>query len=111
MGYEFKGVCYETLYKFHIQFAQECYKASGSGLSAQFLSCTATPDYVTLQTLTLANGTWSTPVNYNPQQIACTYQPPKVFSNADVVELSWLVVGVWVAAWGIRKLSEMMDKR
>ncbi|QOJ23595.1 MAG: hypothetical protein HRU78_07990 [Gammaproteobacteria bacterium] len=113
MGYRFQNQCYETKQEFLDALAQNCYvSASGSGgLGSFFTTCTSNSDNITVQSYTLTNGTAQTPWTLTPQLIACTYQAPKVFSNADVVELSWLVVGVWVAAWGIRKLSEMMDKR
>lgn len=112
MGYKFHGQCYETLYDFHVAFAQECFKVAGSGLATNMLSCTAdSGGYVVMQSYNIDQGTSGTPWNYTPQQISCTYEPPKVFSNADVVELSWLVVGVWVIAWGIKKLSEVMKLR
>ena len=92
--------------------SQTCTAPSGAaGLSSYFTVCTANADNITVQAYSLTNGTPQTAFIITPQLIACTYQAPKVFSNADVVELSWLVVGVWVAAWGIRKLSEMLDKR
>lgn len=112
MGYRFQDQCYETKQEFLDALAQSCYKAGGSGgLTSFYVTCTSNTDTITVQGYSLNAGTPQTAWSYIPQSIACTYQPPKVFSNADVVELSWLVVGVWVAAWGIRKLSEMMDKR
>lgn len=106
MGYKLHDQCYETLFDFHVAFAQECSKIGGQGTSAIFYTCVATPDYVTIQGYSAVNGSAYTPFNHNPQQISCTYQAPKSFTNADVVDLSWLVVGVWVVAWGIRKLID-----
>lgn len=109
MGYKFHNQCYDTLFDFHLAFAQECFKVSGAGLGAQMLSCTAdTGGYVVMQSYQLSNGTYGTPWNYTPQAVTCDYLPPPTMS--DSIELAWLIVGVWVVAWGFKKMMEAIKK-
>jgi hypothetical protein len=112
MGYKFQDKCYETKFDMHFAFANECQASGSAALGSLYLSCTADPaGHVIMQSYTVSNGNPGTAWNYYPQEVTCTYEPPKVFSNADVVELSWLVVGVWVTAWGIKKLIETLKLR
>lgn len=53
--------------------------------------------------------TYALPVTFP----SCTYTPPSStakFSNQDVIDMSWLVVSVWVVAWGIRKMIEVIRR-
>jgi hypothetical protein len=109
MGYLLKEKCYETKQEFINAVAQNCLSGgSGSGaLSTYFTTCTANTDNVTVQAYLLSNGTAQIAWTYTPQLISCDAQP---ITNADVVQLSWLVVSVWVVAWGIKKMMEVLRK-
>lgn len=107
MGYRFKDQCFDTKQEFINAFAQSCGGTSGSGgLSSYFTICTANTDTVTVQAYTLTNGTAQTPYAVTPQTINCDYVSP--LTTSDMIELSWLVVGVWVTAWGFKKMMEVI---
>ncbi len=89
--------------------SQTCTAPSGAaGLSSYFTVCTANADNITVQAYSLTNGTPQTAFTITPQLINCDFSPP--YTNADVIQVSWLVVGVWVVAWGIKKMSEVLKK-
>ncbi len=102
MGYKLHDKCYETVFDFNVAFAQECAKIGGQGSSAIFYTCTATPDYVTIQGISAVNGSMYTPFNYVPQQIACDYAGNPIFTNPDIIEMSWMVVYVLAVAFAFR---------
>lgn len=108
MGYKYLNQCFETKQEFLDYVAQGCFAQNGGSgaLSSYMITCSSNSDNITIQPVLISNGTMPAPYTFTPQIISCTFQPPKIFSNADVVELSWLVVGVWVVAWGIRKITD-----
>lgn len=109
MGYRFQNQCYETKQDFLNALSQTCTAPSGAaGLSSYFTVCTANADNITVQAYTLTNGTAQTAFTITPQLITCDFSPP--YTNADVIQVSWLVVGVWVVAWGIKKMSGVLKK-
>jgi hypothetical protein len=109
MGYRFQDQCYETKQEFLNALAQSCYKAGGSGgLTSYYVTCTSNVDTITVQGYSLNAGTAQTAWSYTPQTVACDFSPP--YTNADVIQVSWLVVGVWVVAWGIKKMAEVLKK-
>ncbi len=109
MGYRFQDQCYETKQDFINALSQTCTAPSGAaGLSSYFTVCTANADNITVQSYSLTNGTANTAFTITPQLITCDFSPP--YTNADVIQVSWLVVGVWVVAWGIKKMAEVLKK-
>lgn len=89
--------------------SQTCTAPSGAaGLSSYFTVCTANADNITVQAYSLTNGTAQTAFDITPQLINCDFSTP--YTNSDVIEVSWLVVGVWIAAWGIKKMIEVIKK-
>ena len=109
MGYRFQNQCYETKQDFMNALSQTCTAPSGAaGLSSYFTVCTANADNITVQAYSLTNGTPQTAFTIAPQLITCDFSPP--YTNADVIQVSWLVVGVWVVAWGIKKMSGVLKK-
>lgn len=104
MGYKFQGICYETLYDMHSAWSDYCH-ASGSGLGSYFMACKAdsAAGSVEIKMLAVSSGvqngsTWY----FNPQQIACDYASNPIFSNADIVEMSWMVVYALSVAFAFR---------
>lgn len=109
MGYRFQDQCYETKQDFINILSQTCTAPSGSaGLSSYFTVCTANADNITVQAYSLTNGTAQTAFTITPQLISCDFSPP--YTNSDVIQVAWLVVSVWVVAWGIRKMAEAFQK-
>lgn len=108
MGYKLHGACYETLLDMHIVYAQECSKVGGQGTGAVFYYCTASETDVVIQGVVLSTGATYTPYSHTPQQIACTYEAPVTYTLSDMVELSWLIIGVWVVAWCARKVVDSL---
>ncbi len=109
MGYRFQNSCYETKQEFINAVSQGCLNSSGSGgLSSYFTTCTANTDNVTVQAFLLTTGAPQTAWTYTPPIISCDYIAP--YSNADIYSLAWLVVGVWVTAWGFKKMIEVIRK-
>ena len=89
--------------------SQTCTAPSGAaGLSSYFTVCTANTDNITVQAYALTNGTPQTAFTITPQLITCDFSPP--YTNSDVIQVSWLVVSVWVVAWGIKKMAEVIKK-
>ena len=89
--------------------SQTCTAPSGAaGLSSYFTVCTANADTITVQAYQLTSGSPMTPFNITPQLINCDLSPP--YTNSDIIEVSWLVVGVWVVAWGFKKMAEVIKK-
>ena len=109
MGYRFQNQCYETKQDFMNALSQTCTAPSGAaGLSSYFTVCTANADNITVQAFQLTNGTAQTAFTITPQLITCDFSPP--YTNSDVIQVSWLVVSVWVVAWGIKKMAEVIKK-
>ena len=109
MGYRFQDQCYETKQDFMNALSQTCTAPSGAaGLSSYFTVCTANADNITVQAFQLTNGTAQTAFTITPRLITCDFSPPYTYS--DVIQVSWLVVSVWVVAWGIKKMAEVIKK-
>lgn len=108
MGYLYKDKCLDTVLALHQQYAQDCSDAF-MNLTNYYSICTADATAVTVNTYSLKDNLQynTVPVLVYPPQYSCD-TAPKI---AEVAELSWLVVGVWVAAWGIRKLIEVVKMR
>lgn len=109
MGYLYKGVCLDTKQEYLNQLSQDCLSGgSGSGaLSTYFTTCTANTENITVQAFTLSSGAAQTAWTYTPQFFLCTPEP---HTQADIIQLSWLVVSVWVIAWGFKKMIEVLRK-
>lgn len=108
MGYLYKSKCLDTVLELHQHYAQDCNDAF-TNLTQYYTVCTADSSAVTANTYSLKDNLQynTVPVLIYPPQYSCD-TAPKI---AEVAELSWLVVGVWVAAWGIKKLIEVVRMR
>lgn len=109
MGYKYLNQCFETKQEFLDYLAQGCFIHSGGtgGLSSYFVFCTSGADSLTIQPVQISNGSLLTPYTYTPQLITCE---PNNLTNSDIYSLAWLVVGVWVVAFGIKKITEVLSK-
>lgn len=109
MGYKYNNICFETQAEALQYVSDSCSVVLGGTTNASWVAyCKVNGSSINfLYGLLSTSGTNTSPFVYTPIFPACTFEASKVFSNADVVQLSWLVVGVWVVAWGIRKLIDI----
>ncbi|MBP6058247.1 MAG: hypothetical protein KA524_07535 [Nitrosomonas sp.] len=99
MGYKFHSICHDTLYDFHVAFAQECFKLSGGGLTTTMINCTADPGgYVIMQSYNVTNGTSGTPWNFTPQAVTCD---PSLLNQTA---LMWELALILIAGFTIRAI-------
>lgn len=104
MGYRYKSLCLDTVEQLHEVIAADCPIVTSDG--SHMLVCSPSLTEITMTLDTIPSGTPFTQV-YVPQQIPCDTAP----AIAEVIELSWLVIGVWVAAWGFKKMSDALRGR
>ena len=102
MGYRYKNFCLDTVEQLHEVIAADCPVITSDGSSSIKCSPTSTDILMTVEPIP-TTGLTSQQV-YIPQQINCDTGP----AIADAIELSWLVVGVWVAAWGFKKMADAL---
>lgn len=116
MGYQYKSICYETETKFLEAYAQDCpINVGGTSTAAYYSFCSVNGTGIKIKTFLWSNNTEiSRTVDHTfiPQSSSCDYTTTSssTFTNADIIELSWLVVGVWVVAWGFKKMMEVLRK-
>ncbi|SFF12697.1 hypothetical protein [Nitrosomonas sp. Nm166] len=105
MGYRYKNLCLDTVEQLHEVIAADCPVITIDGSSS--IKCTPTATEILLTVEAIPTTGTTNQQTYIPEQIACDTAPV----IADVIELSWLVVGVWVAAWTAKKLSDVLKGR
>lgn len=115
MGYAYKGTCLETLPEMLQRYAQDCTGQSfnamtGTATSVPLTSfCTASATNVSIQMYDLKNfANYGSAITVNPPQYTCTFNAASSITNADAVQTAWLVIGVWVVAWGVRKMIDAL---
>ncbi|BBL35722.1 hypothetical protein Nstercoris_01997 [Nitrosomonas stercoris] len=103
MGSYYKRQCYPTVIEYHQAVASDCPTVSPDGTA--FFSCEADASKITLKKTSQGLlGPVTTTTNYTPGQIACDPDQQLL----DGIELAWLVVGVWVAAWAIKQVAVLL---
>jgi len=103
MGSYYKRQCYPTVTDYHQAVASDCPTVSPDGTA--FFTCAADASKITFnKTSQGLLGPVTTTTYYTPGQIAC--DPDQQLS--DAVDLAWLVVGVWVAAWCVRQIVNVI---
>lgn len=103
MGSYYKRQCYPTVTEYHQAVASDCPTVSPDGTA--FFSCEADASQITLKKTSQGLlGPVTTTTSYTPGQIAC--DPDQQLS--DGIALAWLVVGVWVAAWCVRQIVNVI---
>ncbi len=116
MGYKLKNVCYETQAQFLEAFAQDCpiTVSTPSTASGFYSFCSVNGTNIEVKAFNWSSNQEIIPAVdhiFTPQSSSCDYSAStNTFTNADIIELSWLVVGVWVAAWGFKKMIEVLKK-
>lgn len=103
MGNYYQGKCFSTTLDFHREIASNCPTVSPDGV--YLIQCTPSETKIVVSR-TDTNTLITTTSDYIPQQIAC--DPDQAMN--DAIDLAWLIVGVWVAAWTIRKVAQVILK-
>jgi|GEM_PF-6135248 len=101
MGNYYQGKCFPTSLDLHQEIASNCPTVSPDGV--YLIQCTPSETKIVLSR-TDTNTLITTTTDYIPNQIACD---PEVPMN-DAIDAAWLIVGVWIVAWGIRKTSQFI---
>lgn len=97
MSFQYKNKCYATALELHSAVAADCPIVSGN---MSGVTCTPTASDVTVSAWLSGTNTVQT---ITPVQIPCA-----IPDLQPVSELAWLVVSVWVVAWGIRKVAQLL---
>ena len=104
MGFRYKTQCLDSLELLHDVIAADCPTISTDG--AYVLSCVPSSTYISI-TRTPLDGSTSDTLQVTPVQIYCD----KTGSINDITEVAWLVVLVWVTAWGFKKMADTIRGR
>ena len=104
MGYRYKTQCLDSLELLHDVIAADCPTISTDG--AYSLACVPSSTYISI-TRTPLEGSTSDTLQVTPVQIYCD----KTGSINDIIEIAWLVVLVWVTAWGFKKMADTIRGR
>ncbi len=103
MGFLVQGKCHDTITLANQYFISHC----GVQRSDTYISYCEPPtsqgEGVVFIRENLATGV------RNIQHTAMVYPPCTVDVNSTT-ELAWLVAGVWVVAWGFKKMIEVMKR-
>lgn len=115
MGYKYQNICLETIDDYYLAFAQECtgnFVTSGSTVG-NVTKCTPVTGGVNIRLYSLSTGNPTGVDTFlTPPSISCTYSSsPGSLPIEDIVALSWLVAGVWVVAWGVKKIIQVIKQR
>lgn len=101
MGNYYQGKCFSTSLDLHQEIASDCPTVSPDGV--YLIQCTPSETKIVVSR-TDTNTLITTASDYIPQQIAC--DPDQAMN--DATDLAWLIVGVWVAAWTVRKVAQVI---
>lgn len=104
MGYRYKNYCLDTVTEMHSVVASDCQTVTLDGTA--IVKCTPTSTDITVSIIDISTGTTVTRA-YVPEQIICDTAP----ALADVAEIAWLVIGVWVTAWAFKKIADTIRGR
>lgn len=104
MGFRYKTQCLDSLELLHDVIAADCPTISTDGAYA--LACIPSSTYISI-TRTPLDGSTSDTLQVTPVQIYCD----KTGSINDITEIAWLVVLVWVTAWGFKKMADTIRGR
>ncbi len=104
MGNYYQGKCFSTSLDLHREIASDCPTVSPDG--AYLIQCAPSETKIVVSR-TDTNTLTTTTFDYIPQQIACD---PDAQMN-DAIDMAWLIVGVWVAAWCIKQVANVIRRR
>lgn len=117
MPYQSKGYCYPTVQEAANAIQAEGFQVSGSGIVSPFSYATLpNPADANKVSMTFSYKAFSTanPVNYVNYLAfpTCTSVGPMTSNTGlsvdDSIQLAWLVVGVFAAAWAIKSLRRAL---
>jgi hypothetical protein len=115
MGYQYQNFCLDTVDDLYQRFALDCtgkiISSTGSTSVGYIAKCSpvATGVNVRLYDLSTSSAVGTTTL-VQPNQITCTASSSSPITNADAVQTAWLVISVWVVAWGVRKLIDLLKR-
>lgn len=104
MGNYYQGKCFSTTLDLHREIASNCPTVSPDGV---YLIQCAPSETKIIVSRTDTNALITTTTDYIPQQITCD---PELQLN-DGIEMAWLIVGVWVSAWCIKQIINVIRSR
>lgn len=104
MGYRYQNFCVDTYEEVLDLAAASCPLLTSDGTHT--ISCTPSSGSISLVLNTIPPNTPITGL-LTPSQIACETAP----KLAEIAELSWAVGLLWVTAWGVRKVYEVIRGR
>lgn len=113
MGYKYQNTCYETLAEATQAEADLCGLNIGGTTNASWVGfCEVSGTNIQFKYGAVGSSTFSTStLPYTPLYATCNYDTStNTFTNADVISMAWLVVSVWVIAWGFKKMIEVLRK-
>lgn len=102
MGSYYQGRCYSEPLEYHQAVASNCPTVSPDG--AYTIRCAPSDTKVVISRTNTGLLPITTNTDYIPQQIACDPDQPM----NDAIDAAWLIVGVWVAAWAVRKVAAVI---
>lgn len=103
MGSYYKQQCLSTAFEYHQAVASNCPHITDDGHTT--IQCVPDASKVQIQKTTAGPlGPVTTSIDYVPVQIDC--DPDLALS--DAIDLAWMVVSVWVAAWVVRQVVLML---
>jgi len=102
MGNYYQGKCFSTTLDLHREIASNCPTVSPDG--AYLIQCTPSETKIVVTRKTTGLIPTTTNTDYIPQQITCD---PELQLN-DGIEMAWLIVGVWVSAWCIKQIINVI---
>jgi len=102
MGNYYQGKCFSTTLDLHREIASNCPTVSPDG--AYLIQCTPSETKIVLTREMTGSPFETTYTDYIPQQITC--DPEKQLN--DGIEMAWLIVGVWVSAWCIKQIINVI---
>lgn len=113
MGFKYRDTCYDTLAEAIQSEADQCGLTINNSSGYYWVGyCEVNGSNIQfLHNNTASSTFYTSALTYTPSYPSCTANSGgSTFSNADIIELSWLVVSVWVVAWGFRKMIEVFKK-
>ncbi|PTQ76465.1 hypothetical protein C8R26_11758 [Nitrosomonas oligotropha] len=105
MGYRHKNLCLDTVEQLNEVVSADCPLITSDGSSSIKCTPSATDILITIDSIPTTGILKQQ--TYVPELISCDSAP----AIADVIEVSWLVVAVWVTAWGIKKMADALKGR
>lgn len=105
MGNYYQGRCFSSDLEFHQEVASNCPTVSPD--AGMLITCTPSETKIVVTRTTTDSVPITTTHDYIPAQIACN---PDLQLN-DAIDMAWLIGGVWVAAWCLKQIINVIRSR